>query len=194
MAEDGDTAYTIARLRGVLWPAFRDLTRGCNLTTALIFSPDACRLARIEAETGEMMVIDDGKEAPAAPARSYEIRAFGPAAELRWRRDGAEGVATLIADGTVAPPDGAESTTGRTLARLRRRYRVWGEPVKGAKCPESWRALGNARIGTLYVPCELAGELVLTASEYVVSGKSGNAVVLFERLVGFASAGGGVRE
>ena len=180
--------YTIVRFRDVPCEALLEKSCGQSLAAALIFSADSCRLARIEGS--EFLVPANDTEVTASLASAYEIRAFGPQAELRWTRDGATGTATLLADGTIDTADGAEITKGEALDRLERTYRVWGEPTPGAERPNGWSALSSGRIGTLFVPCSEPGELVLTAYEYVGVGKSGNAVVLFERLAGFASAAG----
>jgi CRISPR-associated protein (TIGR03984 family) len=183
--------YTIVRFADVSPDAILAKSGGRILQAALIFSPDDCRVARV-GETSFIVIGNDGREQAAELAQAYEIRAFGPKAELRWIRDGESGTATLLADGEVP----GQSVTGTTLDVICRTYRVWGEPPPASKEPGSdraripvgWSKLTTARIRALYVPDQAPGEVVLRAKEYVVRHETGNAVVLFERLVGFEAA------
>lgn len=164
-------------------------------SAALIATPDRCYLARVADDAFEI-VLDDSRQARILPAaevtdvlaRAYEIRLFGPDAELRWTRNGLTGAPTLIADGKITHP-GSELRSA--LEVLERRYRIWGERSK-AQMPKQdhWTALAAGRIGTIWVPFadDATEGVVLTAKEYVERGKGGNAVVTCERLVGFAAA------
>jgi len=188
MSERKPISYTIARFDKIAPGEVLTKSCGKRLDAALIFSPDACRIARIDGSS--FIVVDDREEQQEDDlTHAYEVRAFGPEAELRWIRDGAMGNATLLADGSV---NGAP-VTGETLDVLSRTYRIWGEPARSAGGEQSrripgWSKLTTARIGALFVPFETAGEVTLHAREYVVGHETGNAVVLFERLVGFDAA------
>jgi CRISPR-associated protein (TIGR03984 family) len=189
MSEQRKIPYTITNFPSVAPEPEALLQRsgGQPLTAALIFSPDRCRFARID--TGVFCFIENDKEQEAALTRAYEIRAFGSKAELRWLRDGSAGTATLLVEETP----GSAKRTGDALAVFRRNYLLWGRTVEDRNLPPGWSALAAPRIGKIHVPCpaETGQAIRLTACEYVVRGKFGNAIVLFERLAGFAADGNG---
>jgi CRISPR-associated protein (TIGR03984 family) len=114
---------------------------------------------------------------------------FARLARRRSCAQGKTGTATLLADGSVeGQPDSTD--TGTTIDVLPRTYRVWGEPPKARdgvppRPIAGWTKLTAGRIGALFVPETPGGpgEVVLRAREYVVRHDTGNAVVLFERLV-----------
>ncbi len=197
MTEPQQIAFTIARFRNVRPDDLVTKWSGTPMTAALIFTPNECLVARVEKACLYVVKEGDREQKPAALSAAYEIRAFGPDAELRWTREGTAGEATLFADGTVTVagsemlPESEKPTYDETLDVLWRTYRVWGEPPKSKRhVPDGWLALSAGQIGTIYVPSIsiTAREIILKAKEYVVSGECGNAVVLFERLVGFEAA------
>jgi CRISPR-associated protein (TIGR03984 family) len=191
MTEPQQVPYTIARSPGVRTDGLLARARARKLQAALISTPDAFYVARITDAGFE--VIERGAQAPSLAdlSRAYEVRAFGHKAELRWTRAGDAGEAVLLADGHLADTDDSAPAFERTIDTLERSYRLWGEPPKTpVVTPSGWSALTTGRIGLLYVPFPGASSdgVVLKAKEYVVKGASGNAVVAFERLVGFAPA------
>jgi CRISPR-associated protein (TIGR03984 family) len=193
MSDADPIAYTIAHFPGISAEDLLGKAGGHVMEAALLFTPDQCMIARVD---GTALVIFDsiaGKLRHARVAEAYEIRAFGPTAELGWVRRGETGDATLLADG----PPGIDTDLPKLLEVLDRRYRIWGEPPKAqedgkasaTKPPSGWTTLSAGRIEPLYLPFgNRETELALIAREYVVRAKDGNAVVLFERLVGFAPA------
>ena len=200
MNETKALPFTIARFRNVMPGDL--LTKACGnaLTGALIYTPDACWVARVDGAALEIVDPDSKMPSTADLASAYEVRAFGPDAELRWVRDGIAGDATLLADRHVATPGTEERWPGTTLDILSRRYFVWGKPPKQGtndtappkSAPDHWTPLSTGRIGTIHVPCDdTNAEVAIEAREYVVRDPSGNAVVLFERLVGFKAVPAG---
>jgi CRISPR-associated protein (TIGR03984 family) len=186
MSEQENKRYTIARFPRLPADGLMAKAHVMTMGAALVYTPDDCFVARVD---GTLLKVPAGKEEQAVDlSRAYEIRLFGPDAELRWTRDGDKGEAILLASGHV--PGSDDWTRKEALEVLPRTYRLWGAPpTVDIKVPDGWSALTSGRIGTLYVPCDRPGELMLEAQEYVVRDeKSGNAVVLFERLVGFEAA------
>lgn len=199
MPEPKQISYTIARFEEVAVTEF--LSRGScgqRFDTALIYTPDDCLVARVDGGAIHVVSPDGRSEVAADLSRAYEVRAFGQKAELRWVRSGTDGTATLLADGDVEAPETATKDSAKPLLEvLDRHYRVWSlapsDRVAAPRplAPSGWVAVGNGRVGTIRVP--LAGaiadvhEVELRAREYAVRGEQGNAVVLFERLVGFAA-------
>ena len=192
MADGQNNVFTIARFHGVAVESL--LSKACRqpLDAALIYSPDACLVARVTGTGFESIAAGDQHPKPVDLARAFEVRAFGPTAELRWTRDGEAGDAVLLADGEVGIPDeDAQRTIGHYIAILDRSYRVWGKPASTpAHIADKWSARSTGRIGMIHVPFPGADDrgVTLKAKEYVVEAKSGNAVVAFERLVGFDHA------
>ena len=84
----------------------------------------------------------DAQPKPAVLARAYEVRAFGPRAELRWIRDGETGEAILIADSEIPTPGDDLPTIQPYLETLNRTYRIWGKPVEPPKgaAAQNWSA------------------------------------------------------
>jgi CRISPR-associated protein (TIGR03984 family) len=121
--------FTIARFGRVAPEDLLGKSCGHHLSAALIYSPEACQVARIDAAGFTVVDRDSETERPADLSSAYEIRAFGKKAELRWLREGKTGTATLLADGSVeGQPDSTDTDT--TIDVLPRTYRVWGEPPK----------------------------------------------------------------
>lgn len=183
-------SYTIARFPGIAADALLAKSHGEPLTAALIFTPDACVVARLDGTA--YRVSSGGHEVDLdLSGRAYAIRAFGPAAELRWTRDGDVGEAILLAQGHLDIAGGADCRHGTALTVLTRSYRLWGRRAESDEgVAPGWSALTAGRIGTVHVPLAVParGEATLRAAEYVVRGAGGNAVVLFERLAGFEIA------
>lgn len=178
---------TITRTPGVAPAEIAARAGEHALTAALIYSPNRCDIGRIDKQA--VRIVRNGEEREADLASAYEIRAFGRGAELRWVRTGVQGHAVLISDDApnVANDFGVETID--TIAQLRRIYRLWGKRALDDP-PKGWSALSSGRVGMLVVPTSggTGKELALEAREYVCEHESGNAVVMFERLVGFADA------
>lgn len=198
MSDSKKPAFTVARWDNVpaddlLEKARRliDTAGGQPFVAALVFTPAQCIVARVDGDRFEAII--DDKESAIDPECAYEIRIFGEKADLHWVRDGEVGTATLLADGQIDASGAAEWTHGDALETLCRHYYVWGEPPKdeNSQPHEKWSLLSAGRIGKIYIPfvAPPRREVVLNAREYVVRDhETGNAVVAFERLVGFAPA------
>lgn len=127
----------------------------------------------------------DGTAVPVGPdgqARDltgvFELRAFTPNHELRWRNhSGGTGPAVVVSDQPGASP--------RSARRL-----LWGVSTGWR---DGWVTLGEARIGSLMVPLDtevacgdhVAVELV----EYTYEDGHGNVSVVDERLVRLVAVG-----
>jgi len=185
-----NTHVTVARFRDVAPTDLLAKADGARLKAALIYTPDACHVASIADNV--LHVVANARPTKPDLAKAYEIRAFGPDAELRWLRSGVLGDAVLIADGEVTFGDDESPTFERveTIARLPRRYRLWGKKANTATSPDGWSAVSSGRIGVLQIPepADATGDLVIEAREYVGEDKFGNTAVMFERLVGFGPA------
>src|SRR5205807_85970 len=102
-------------------------------TTAFVSTPDKFIVAKVD---GEKLIVADGrKEKPleaAILASAYEVRAFGPRAELRWTRNGRSGSATVLTE------DG-EGQRYECIDRLERKYFLWGAAASDSvERPEDW--------------------------------------------------------
>jgi len=101
-------------------------------------------------------------------ARAFELRIFGDERELRWRRNGTNGRAALLALTEVDGPAGwlPHEIHG---SRLDQRYLLWGQ-VESVS--DRWATLVESRIGSLDVPVdssvESGDQLVLVTAEILV--------------------------
>ena len=101
-------------------------------------------------------------------ARAFELRIFGDERELRWRRNGTNGRAALLALTEVDGPAGwlPHEIHG---SRLDQRYLLWGQ-VESVS--DRWATLVESRIGSLDVPVdssvESGDQLVLATAEILV--------------------------
>jgi CRISPR-associated protein (TIGR03984 family) len=181
--------FAIARFHDVAAEELLGKSCGMTFKVALIFTPDDCLFARVD--HGNFLFAEPRDQA-ATLSRAYEIRAFGDKAELRWIREGMTGIATLLAEEPLTSDAGVEIEGDTTLDVLDRRYLVWGKVApREENSPPAWSKVASGRIGPRwipFVPQQPEAELVLHAREYVIAGAGGNAVVLFERLVGFAAS------
>lgn len=112
---------------------------------------------------------------------AFELRAFTPDCELRWRnRAAGSGAAILVSDA----PGGAPEPYHRLL---------WGAPVAWR---DGWITLTDARIGTFSVPVDVPApgrhdRIWLRAVEYTDQDEHGNVAVVDERLVALVVAAPG---
>jgi CRISPR-associated protein (TIGR03984 family) len=118
----------------------------------------------------------------------YEVRAFHPGAELRWRNDPGHArrhQTVILAEQnlglalTMRPPH-------EVIDRLDQTYLLWGQGSDPAGLAPGWSRLSTARIGSLDVPLAdvpRRERVLLRAVEYLAEFDDGNVSVLDERLV-----------
>lgn len=111
-------------------------------------------------------------------ARAFELRIFGDERELRWRRNGTNGRAALLALTEVDGPAGwmPHEIHG---SRLDQRYLLWGQ-VESVS--DRWATLVESRIGSLDVPVdssvESGDQLVLVTAEILAGDDSLDGMVV----------------
>ena len=115
---------------------------------------------------------------------AYEIRAFCSNWEMRWVRDGSEGVATLIGEDDL-PCEWDRPTEIPLAGVLERRYLLWGS-VNVDERKANWTILSNGRTAPISVPIPVAASttrIQLVAHEYLARFGHGNVCVFDQRLV-----------
>lgn len=157
--------------------------------TALLYSPSACLLARVQ--SGRLR----GAEGVALDLDAiFEARVFTKDAELRWLRTPGgsrtvlvreEAPAATDADATAPAVDGRHPFHGT----IDQSYILWGEALADAAAGD-WASLATARIGTMQVPLPADkglppnGRMAIRAREYLFTDDThGNAYVGDERLL-----------
>lgn len=132
--------------------------------------------------------LDDGGGDVSSVADTYEMRAFGPAGEVRWHHDEA-GTGAVCLVGPQAPaemPSDAQDVSVSFVTTLPATSVVWGgiDEVSGR-----WVTLQDGRVGRLSVPVvdvgAKGGSVMLTSTEYIAVDDHGNAYVTEELLHGF---------
>ena len=122
---------------------------------------------------------------------AFEIRAFCRTWEMRWVRDGHDGVATLMSECKDALPCAWNDPTEIQLAgALVRGYLLWGTVDRCMK-KTRWTILRNGRTAPLQVPLSTAGStgrIQLVAREYLAQFAHGNVCVFDQRLVEIVAA------
>ena len=115
-------------------------------------------------------------------SEAFEIRVFCCKWEMRWVRDGREGVATLIGEDDL--PCVWDRPTEIPLAGvLERRYLLWGSVSERS---ENWTKLNNGRTAPISVPIPVAksdSRIQLVAHEYLARFAHGNVCMFDQRLV-----------
>lgn len=146
-------------------------------TFGLVMTPNACGLCvwRDGAFDGEMALTE-----------AFEIRAFCREWELRWIRDGRDGVATLMSEDFLSC-EWAEPAEIPLAGVLKRRYLLWGmvdQHHRGTAGSGGWTTLSNGRTGPIRVPIQAAGPRIeLVAHEYLARFAHGNVCVFDQRLL-----------
>lgn len=161
-------------------------------TIALVQTPDQCAFARVEA--AGLNFPENGRVAEDA---IFDLRAFSPDGEVRWRRDPADrefGRAALLTDQNLSePPAASEPQSTAIVALVPQRYLLWGQGDQpgrpGGLAPvPGWSWLTGGRHPPLAVP--IAGVqpqhyVRLLAQEYLArQEETGNTYVFDERLLG----------
>ena len=168
--------------------------------TGLVMTPNACKLHawhKGHPEQDEAWLED-----------AFEIRVFCPAWELRWHRNRALGVATLMREDSDdasrlddAPKWFRRHAEIRLEGTRQRKYLLWGkvvEPERDRESEKDWLTLGNQRTGPIRVPFAssdpkpLCGARIqLVAREYLAKFEDGNVCVFDQRLYNLVVADDG---
>lgn len=144
--------------------------------------------------------------------QAFEVRAFCDDWELRWIREGTNGVATLLSEKQISAGgwfarltsnirswvfkgerplyvrDWPEPSKTELEDTLNRRYLLWGER-KGDSQGSGWTKLTNGRTGPIDVPVgNCTSRIQLKVREYLARFEDGNVCVFDQRLIGLADA------
>lgn len=157
--------------------------------TALLYSPSACLLARVQSG------LLKGAEGVALDLDAiFEARVFTKDAELRWLRTPGGSRTILVREEASAATDSGASETDvddrqAFHGTIDQSYLLWGEALADAAVG-GWASLATARIGTLRVPLPADkglppyGRMAIHAREYLFTDDThGNAYVGDERLL-----------
>ncbi len=151
---------------------------------ALLYSPQSCTLARLDADSTLRGANGDLVDLTSV----FESRLFNEDCELRWlSRCDRKGDAALISQ--VAQSLSANFTEMATppCEPLEQQYLLWGERAYSQPTHEGWQRLAEARIGKLDIPlAQTFGQtqrVYLKTVEYLAAADYGNMAVIEERLV-----------
>ena len=128
---------------------------------------------------------------------AFEIRAFSEQWELRWIRDGCDGIATLMSEDSNGFPGWNGRKKVALAGVLERRYLLWGEAQTNHRAGIGWLTLGSPRTGPIQVPfrteCSQDGpqRIQLVAREYLARFVHGNVCVFDQRLLKLIDANEG---
>ena len=133
---------------------------------------------------------------------TFEVCVFCELWELRWVRDGCDGVASLLSERNAPWPEDKKSDPGwgdpseTPLAGVaERRYLLWGEVRQDSSVDDVWLKLGSQRTGPITIPfpfCpkpQKGDRIQLLTREYLAKFKHGNVCVFDQRLLTLVVAG-----
>ena len=148
--------------------------------SGLIMTPTACELCAWRGRQFE----GDKKTIKQA----FELRAFCNDWELRWIREGTDGVATLLSEEPISACGWSEPSEIKLEDTLDRSYLLWGKH-EGKSQDSGWTTLKSGRIGPINVPVEsCTSRIKLKVREYLARFEDGNVCVFDQRLIGLADA------
>ncbi len=167
----------------------------------IAYTPQSAFIFRIAAELGRprlygLLGREQGQLSAAGPSSDlniagiFELRAFDEKKELRWRRKGKGGVATLLSDDDLTTFRGVRGAQDRSRLSLETdpveiSYLLWGVEAAG-KPNDNWTTRAEAQIGSIRLP-KIDGRTprYLVAKEYRRRGEHGNVGVIAQRLSHF---------
>lgn len=180
--------------------------------SALLYSPRACWLAKLESGGGVVASCGKEKQPTALTDEDlqsvYEARVFNARAELRWlnQADGSGAAVVLCAD-DERDFFGAKPVPYKTKIKneekdlvdsIKQTYLLWGQSVaipSDADTPseivDGWTQFAEARVGSFFVPLKISApnkRAQFTAYEYFGEYEDGNVAVAEERLTGIEIA------
>ena len=146
----------------------------------LVMTPTACELCVWRGNRFE----GGGKTI----GQAFEVRAFCDDWELRWIREGTNGVATLLSEKRISADGWSEPSKIKLEDTLDRSYLLWGQR-KNASRGSGWTTLTNGRTGPIEVPVgNCTSRIKLKVREYLARFEHGNVCVFDQRLIGLADA------
>ncbi|NEQ48342.1 MAG: TIGR03984 family CRISPR-associated protein [Leptolyngbya sp. SIOISBB] len=152
--------------------------------TALLYSPQACVLARLDLGG----TLRDASANKISLDSVFEARIFNENCELRWLNElDASGRAALVVESEISAA-GFTHIEAKSCESLAQQYLLWGERVEDFSNDKGWQRLAEARIGKLDIPVAQSflqeQRVYLKTLEYLaVADKYGNFAVIEERLV-----------
>jgi CRISPR-associated protein (TIGR03984 family) len=167
---------------------------------ALLYSPKACWLAKLESD-GSFVASRGKEDKPMALASEdlqsvFEARVFNAKAELRWLNEvGGSGAAVVLCVDDAHNFFGMKPVLFKTkindeekelIDTIEQTYLLWGQSVGAAT--GDWTQFAEARIGSFFVPLKDVTapnkRARFTAIEYLGEYEDGNVAVAEERLTG----------
>ena len=146
--------------------------------SGLIMTPTAC----------ELCAWRGGKFEGGKIEQAFEVRAFCNDWELRWIREGTDGVATLLSEEPISACGWSEPSKIKLEGTLDRSYLLWGER-EGTSQSSGWTTLTNGRTGPINVPVgNCTSRIQLEVREYLARFEDGNVCVFDQRLMGLVNA------
>ena len=120
--------------------------------------------------------------------KAFEVRAFCNDWELRWIREGTDGIATLLSEQQISACGWTELSKIKLEDILDRNYLLWGQREADSR-GSGWTTLTNGRTGPIEVPVEgCTSRMQLKVREYLARFEHGNVCVFDQRLIGLADA------
>jgi CRISPR-associated protein (TIGR03984 family) len=194
--------FTSCAINKALVDAVAEYHRNFGEGFALLYSPTACWLGRLETDA---TFSGSSKKGEPRPLRRedlssvFEARVFNPKAELRWLNEkNGVGPAVVLSASDASDFFGsrpAEFTTKTTSEEkvpvevIEQSYLLWGQSTGTFR--EGWTQFAEARIGAYFVPLKNVPRLTYAkfkAIEYLCEYEDGNVAVAEERLVGIEEA------
>ena len=144
----------------------------------LIMTPTACELC---------VWRNDQFEGGETIGQAFEIRVFCNDWELRWTREGTNGVATLLSEKQISADGWSEPSEIELEGTLNRSYLLWGEQEESQD--SGWTTLTNGRTGPIRVPVgNCTSRIKLKVREYLARFEHGNVCVFDQRLIALVNA------
>lgn len=175
-----------------------DLVKAVEEPLGLVMTPNACGLCAWRSGDASGKVCFEGDM---ALDEAFEVRAFCEHWELRWVRDGCDGVGTLMSEDSCRLSGWNDSAEIPLAGVLDRHYLLWGEVGTNPSTtpPHGWLTLGSNRTGPIPVPLPSARQnagnrIQLVAREYLAEFTHGNVCVFDQRLLKLVRAGDGKTE
>ncbi len=146
--------------------------------SGLIMTPTAC----------ELCVWRCGQFEGGKIEQAFEVRAFCNDWELRWNREGTNGVATLLSEKQISACGWSEPSKIKLEGTLNRSYLLWGERENNSE-GSGWTTLTHGRTGPIQVPVENnTSRIKLKVREYLRRFEHGNVCVFDQRLIALVDA------
>ena len=147
--------------------------------SGLIMTPTTCELCAWR---------DNQFDGGETIGQAFEVRVFCNDWELRWTREGTNGVATLLSENQISAGDWSDPSKIKLEGTLNRSYLLWGERENNIQ-DSGWTTLTNGRTGPIRVPVgNSTSRIKLKVREYLARFEHGNVCVFDQRLIALADA------